>query len=143
MYGKSVFSDTQAATPREGDLFKIISLHGQSFEIRYGYYEEIERGGDPMEIYPDFIKEPIYTEEGAPFVTLMQDPCACYRPKDEKADYDCGGCLYMERGDELIAVCRCEENKHPTSTDAKERERGSPTFSKEAQRNKDERGETT
>ena len=29
---------------KEGDLYKIIELFGRSFEIKYGYYEEYEKG---------------------------------------------------------------------------------------------------
>ena len=29
---------------RDGDIYKIIELHGSTFELRYGYYEEYERG---------------------------------------------------------------------------------------------------
>ena len=47
--------------PQEGELFKIITLGGKSFEIKYGYYEDYERNmGDPIPIYPDFIKAPCY-----------------------------------------------------------------------------------
>ncbi len=98
-------------SPREGDLFKVIELHGARFEIRYGYYEEIERHHEPMEIYPDFIKNPVYTIDGFPFVTLMQDACKNYEACAKGIEHDCSSCIYMERGDELIAVCRCEKNK--------------------------------
>ena len=67
--------DSISEKPKEGDLYREIELWGRSFEIRYGYYEEIDRQYDPMEIYPDFLQNPVYTEEGYPFVTLMQEPC--------------------------------------------------------------------
>ncbi|MBE6547597.1 MAG: hypothetical protein E7667_01785 [Ruminococcaceae bacterium] len=106
--------DTKQHTPREGDLFKVIELHGARFEIKYGYYDDIERQHEPMEIYPDFIKSPVYTNDGFPFVTLMQDACQSYKTIDNNLDRDCSSCIYMERGDELIAVCRCQKNKRDT-----------------------------
>lgn len=97
--------------PKEGDLYKIIRLHGASFEIRYGYYEEIDRHNEPMEIYPDFLKVPVYTDDGFPFVTHMQTPCDHYRWKGKDSDKDCSTCIYMERGEELIGICRCKKNQ--------------------------------
>ena len=98
-------------TPKEGELFKVIELHGAVFEIRYGYYEETDRQFEPVEIYPDFIKNPIYTNDGFPFVTLMQEPCEHFKKLSDDPDCDCSNCMHMERGDELIAVCRCTKRK--------------------------------
>ena len=98
-------------TPKEGELFKVIELHGAVFEIRYGYYEETDRQFEPVEIYPDFIKNPIYTNDGFPFVTLMQEPCEHFKKLSDDPDRDCSNCRYMERGDELIAVCRCDSRR--------------------------------
>ena len=50
--------DSTSEKPKEGDLYRFIELHGKAFEIRYGYYEDIDRQYDPMEIYPDFLKNP-------------------------------------------------------------------------------------
>ena len=97
--------------PKEGDLYKVIELHGKAFEIRYGYYEEIDRKYEPMEIYPDFLQNPVYTADEYPFVTLMQEACRHFQCRSREPELDCGNCKYMERGDELIAVCRCPQNK--------------------------------
>ncbi len=102
---------TALPVPREGDLFKVIRLHGVTFEIRYGYYEEIDRQNEPMEIYPNFLDSPVYTDDGCPFVTHMQAPCKHYKRMGRDRDKDCGTCAYMEQGDELIAVCRCPLNQ--------------------------------
>ena len=104
-------ANIQQNTLQEGDLYKIIKLHGATFEIRYGYYEETDRQFEPIEIYPDFIKNPVYTNDGFPFVTLMQDPCEHYKKCTDDPDHDCSNCKYMERGDELIAVCRCDSRR--------------------------------
>ena len=97
--------------PREGALYKVIQLHGAVFEIRYGCYEEIDRVGEPVEIYPDFLKAPVYTEDGRPFVTLMQDACPHYRSHHRENELDCGSCRYLERSEALIGICRCPENQ--------------------------------
>lgn len=91
----------------EGDLYKIITAHGRTFPIHYGYYEECDRDNpaiEPMPIYPDFLKSPQYTEEGAPFVTKMQDICSYYKGK-ESTENDCADCAYYRHGDELIGIC--------------------------------------
>ena len=97
--------------PKEGDLYRAIELYGKTFEIRYGYYEEIDRQYDPMEIYPDFLQNPVYTKDGYPFVTLMQEPCQYFKKRGKEPEEDCENCKYMERGEELIALCRCPQNK--------------------------------
>ena len=90
---------------RDGDLYKTVTLHGRTFELRYGYYEEYERASsEPIPIYPDFRREPIFTDDGAPFVTAMQDACEHYRGASE-GDV-CFGCGHYESGDELLGVCR-------------------------------------
>jgi hypothetical protein len=101
--------------PKEGELYKVIELYGATFEIRYGYYEEIDRQNDPIEIYPDFIKTPVYTENGFPFVTHMQPPCSYYEKKGSDLDNDCSTCAYIEPGEELIGVCRCKENRRASA----------------------------
>lgn len=113
MFSKIFGMGQYAPTPvrKEGDLFKVIELYGEKFEIRYGYYEDFERQNEPIEIYPDFKKDPVYTFDGYPFITLMQDICEHYRKCGEDSDLDCSSCIFMERGDELIAVCRCPKNR--------------------------------
>ena len=113
MIKKMLNADTHSKppTPKEGDLYKVIRLHGASFEIRYGYYADIDRDLEPMEIYPDFKSNPAYTPDGAPFVTLMQDPCPHYQPRRKSAEPDCSSCQYLERGEELIGICRCPQRK--------------------------------
>ena len=97
---------------REGDLYKIITAHGVTFEIYYGYYEETDRKNpciEPMEMYPDFIEHPIHSAEGVPFVTAMQKPCQHFRGEFDE-DNTCYQCSYYEKCEELLGVCRCELN---------------------------------
>ena len=98
---------------QEGELYKVVNLHGHTFELYYGYYEECDRQNpavEPMPIYPDFIKCPKYTYQGFPFVTKMQDCCKHYKGKAVK-ECDCAECEYYLHGDELIGVCVCPHNK--------------------------------
>lgn len=113
MFTKLFGSNYDPSPPvrKEGDLYKVIELYGQKFEIRYGYYEDIDRQYEPYEVYPNFKKHPVYTDDGAPFVTLMQESCKYYKSVGNDSDHDCSSCVYMERGDELIAVCRCPYNR--------------------------------
>ena len=73
-------NDSQSEKPKreEGALYKVITAHGKTFELYYGYYEEIDRHSkynEPMEIYPNFLENPVYTDDGIPFVTAMQKHC--------------------------------------------------------------------
>ena len=94
---------------RDGDLYRRVTVCGKTFDLRYGFYEEYERErGEPVPIYPDFVREPLYTEDGAPFVTAMQDVCGQYLGGDPTLG--CYGCKYFAQGEELIGTCRCPKN---------------------------------
>ena len=110
-----MFTHIQPNTPppREGDLFKIIHLHGRTFEIRYGFYEDCDRNNqfaEPMEIYPDFIRCPQHTFEGRPFVTAIQSPCDHFSgSKDDNST--CEECAHYRHGEELLGICACPHNQ--------------------------------
>lgn len=100
----------------EGELFKVITAHGKTFELYYGYYEEIDRHSkynEPIPIYPNFIENPVYTDDGVPFVTAMQDPCKHYISKRGKCDEDdtCADCTRYEKCEELLGICCCPAKK--------------------------------
>lgn len=98
--------------PREGELYKVITAYGKNFEIYYGYYEEMDRYSqynEPMEIYPDFIKCPVYTEEGNPFVTAMQKPCENFGGVPD-VDNTCYQCSHYKKCEELLGICGCKMN---------------------------------
>ena len=103
-------SPLQRAAPREGDLYKTVTTFGRTFEVRYGFYTEQDRLNplcEPALIYPDFLKAPLFTDDGAPFVTMMQDACDKYRGSAKKTpDTTCADCRYFERGEEWFGVCR-------------------------------------
>lgn len=96
---------------RDGDLYKEVTAFGKTFELRYGYYEDFEKdNGDPIPIYPNFLKEPMYTEDGYPFVTAMQDACEVALVDPDGFGL-CSGCRYFDEGDEFIGICLCEQNR--------------------------------
>lgn len=102
---------------KEGDLHKVITAFGKSFEIRYGYYGEEERQNpeiEPYEIYPDFEQNPEYTDDGIPFTVAWQSPCKHYRLADvfkKHEDNGCYECKYYEKCEELLGVCRCNARR--------------------------------
>ncbi|MBQ7406700.1 MAG: hypothetical protein IJW11_02935 [Clostridia bacterium] len=102
-------------THEEGELYKVVTTFGKTFELRYGYYQECDRQSplcDPVVIYPDFVKDPVYTDEGMPFVTMMQDACKSYRGDTKRTpDTTCAECKYFRRGEDWIGICTCLKNK--------------------------------
>lgn len=96
-------------TPREGDIFDIVNVGGHQFTIRYGYYAEEERSTlDPLPIYPCFLTNPCYTEEGYPLVTRIQDACGHYRTRDQgEGDGWCADCVYCTGNHSAIGICNC------------------------------------
>lgn len=108
---RKLFTPITAQDPahREGELYKVIAVHGRSFEIRYGYYEDIDRQHEPIAIYPDFIKKPIYTDDGIPFATQMQDICEHY--SGNAGEDCCSGCAHFQKSAELLGLCTCETRR--------------------------------
>lgn len=102
-----------AANPKEGDLYKIYTVDSHTFEIRYGYYEENERGRvEPLPIFPDFVETPVYTKTGIPITTLLQIPCRHYRSgRPEAPDGWCGDCVHYDSVKDEFGLCRCPYRK--------------------------------
>ena len=99
---------------KEGDLYKVITAGGRTFEIRYGYYDPVlERGHtDPMPIFPDFIKHPIYTTDGYLFVTADQEICEHFSPKSNiSGEGWCNDCECLEHCEEFLGICRSPERR--------------------------------
>ena len=105
----------QKNIPKEGNVYKVITTFGKTFELKYGYYEECDRQSPlcrPVVIYPDFIKEPVYTDSGEPFVTMVQDACKSYMGETKRTpDTTCAECKYFERGEDWIGICKCPHNR--------------------------------
>ena len=103
--------------PREGDLYKVVVIFGKTFELRYGFYEERDRHSplcEPAIIYPNFIRDPLFTDEGEPFVTMMQDACEHYAGSEKRTrDSTCAECKHFRHGEEWFGACACGERKGP------------------------------
>lgn len=103
----------QQSTPKEGDLYKEVTISGKKFKLLYGYYESFDRESvfnEPIPIYPDFLKEPHYTDDGIPIVTAMQNICDYYNGKNDE-DSSCSDCDFFQRAEELFGLCYCPFNK--------------------------------
>ncbi len=98
---------------KEGDLYKLITVGNIPFEIRYGFYGDIERAHcEPMPIYPNFVESPRYTIDGYPFVTADQEVCEHFKPKPKiSSEGWCNDCEYLEKHEEFIGVCKCKKRK--------------------------------
>ena len=100
---------------REGELYRVVRTFGRTFELRYGYYEEKDRQNPlckPAVIYPDFVRDPMYAEDGKPFVTLIQDACPRFDGAAARtADSTCAECRHFLRGEEWFGICGCPENR--------------------------------
>lgn len=72
-----------------------------------------EKSGRYMEVYPDFINNPVYTPEGRPIMLTLEDACAFGKQKDTNEPLiDCGSCrFYRQAPNALIGVCRCEKKR--------------------------------
>jgi len=97
-------------TAKEGELYKTVELHGHRIELRYGYYEEFERErGEPIPIYPNLKEQPIYTKEGFPVVTQMQD--LCENGSSPFPDGCCAECEYFQQKEDMFGICTNPKNK--------------------------------
>lgn len=98
---------------REGDLYEVLFIDGGTFEIRYGYYEDFERdGSEPIPIYPDLEKTPIYGTSGKRIVTHMQEPCQHFSPQaGSDTERCCGCCKHYPQNRQMMNACQCKHNK--------------------------------
>ncbi|MBQ8184988.1 MAG: hypothetical protein IJ036_04290 [Lachnospiraceae bacterium] len=99
--------------PKEGDIYKTVTVGQYTFELCYGYYEEFERdSGEPVVIYPDLREQKIYTQNGQPIVTAIQDPCVHYEvPQQKSRDECCNDCVHFEDPEDEIGICKCPHNQ--------------------------------
>ena len=115
MLRRLLWNEVPTEEHREGDFYKVVTVFGRTFELRYGYYDEVDRQNplcEPVILYPDFLTEPVYTEEGTPFVTVMQDACEAYRGETRRTpDTTCAECKYFKQGEEWFGICTYEKNQ--------------------------------
>ena len=104
---------------KEGELYKTVNAFGKTFELRYGFYEERDRQNPlckPVPIYPDFLKDPLYTDAGEPFATVMQDACHHYKGEEKRTpNTTCAECEHFQNGEEWFGICGCPKNKKPST----------------------------
>ena len=116
MLSKLLQGDGQSVKPKEGELYREVTVGGKQFVLRYGYYEEFDRNSlynDPIPIYPDLIQNPIYTDDGILIVTAMQDICEYYHGTANGES--CNECIYFRKKAELFGLCSCMENRQAPS----------------------------
>ncbi len=72
-----------------------------------------EKSGKYMEVYPDFINNPVYTPEGHQIILTLEDACAFGEQKDTAEPLvDCGSCrFYRQAPNTLIGVCGHEKKQ--------------------------------
>lgn len=98
--------------PKEGELYKRLTVDGHSFELRYGYYDDRERTiCPPVVIFPDLRSDPRYTRGGQPLVTQVQDACKYYHSTEGPAEGWCGDCDHFEAEQPEIGICQCSQNQ--------------------------------
>ena len=103
-------------SPQEGDLYKVIRIEDNIFELRFGYYAEFERQtGEPVVLYPDLIREKRHTKDGRRIVTAIQDACSGYQgPIHHVTEACCSDCVHYIRPNEEIGICnRMESHADP------------------------------
>lgn len=104
--------------PKEGDLYKELEIYGNKFRILYGYYEEFEREGvfsEPIPVYPDLFKSPLYTEDGLPIITAIQDVCFHYKGKQDSEGDGCSDCRHFKPYEDLFGLCSCPAKRRSKS----------------------------
>lgn len=95
---------------RDGDLYKVVTVFDKTFELYYGYYDEREKDSkytEPIPIYPNFIENPLYTDDGYQYATEMQDICSHFCGRE--GEDSCFSCCHFQKGEELIGLCRCSD----------------------------------
>lgn len=98
--------------PREGDIYDVVHVGGHSFVIRYGFYQDSERGvSDPIPIFPCFLTTPVHTGEGMPLVTRIQDACEHYTAIQGEGDGWCADCVHCQNWQTEIGICQCTHRR--------------------------------
>lgn len=122
--------------PKEGDLYMTLALHGYTFDLRYGYYEEQDRNcGEPVVIYPDLKSNTLYNSEGHPLVTAIQEPCEYYTVLDEEEKENCcSDCVFYPNGRDEISICICPSKRKRINNSSEEFNDENYRYNKETER---------
>lgn len=94
---------------------RICRAGGRSFHIYLEYDEQLQ---ESYPAYPDFEKQPEYTDEGRPFATAQQESCPYRKPSAAAKPLpdDCGGCGWFFREQtpyDPIGICMCDALRRP------------------------------
>lgn len=95
---------------KPGDLYKVITVAGRAFEIRYLDYGALDPHceGEVSPDFPYFAEEPEYTDDHYPFTNYFTDCCEHYKTNTTgRPDKSCHDCIYFKDAVEDIGVCRC------------------------------------
>lgn len=107
------FNQESIQLPQEGDAYESYLIGGHTINVRYGFYDESDReSGDPVPIFPNFLRTPLYTDEGFPLATQTQDSCVHYQVRpDTDGDGWCADCIHYSDGKSPIGICQCMKRK--------------------------------
>lgn len=91
------------------ELIRHYEIEGLSLDIPLVYDALSQRY---LEVYPDFIQNPVYTPAGQPIFFTGEDACALARSADGEPCLDCGSCrFYRQAAETLIGVCGHEQKR--------------------------------
>ncbi len=90
---------------------KRYNIEGASLIIPLQYDKQ---SGKYMEMYPDFIKNPVYTPKGYPIMLTVEDACVLGEQRNQNEPLiDCGSCrFYKQLPNTLIGVCRHDKRRY-------------------------------
>lgn len=111
--------ETTVPIPVEGELYKVIHIDGHLFELRYGYHADFEREHcHPVVLFPDLVSTPVFTRDGRPIVTAIQEPCRYYTvPEGQPPEQWCADCIYFPGVHQEMGICSCEMLRQQTTKD--------------------------
>jgi hypothetical protein len=95
--------------PEQKKPWRICRVGGRVFLI----YKIHNHEHEAIPAYPDFLKNPEYTDDNRPFTSAVYESCVFYKPTtpDAPVSGDCGGCGWFYREEtpyDIIGICMCD-----------------------------------
>ncbi len=88
--------------------FRHYEIEGTSFDVPM-YYDELAK--KDLEVFPDIVETPIYTEKGHRIVLCLEDACE-FAEAIESRCIECAECKYFDRvEDSLLGICRNKKRR--------------------------------